>query len=448
MIKAPFYVVALSLSLIISGCGTSHRALFTKTPATYSYIFGEAQGSRITADHNADIYITPASCLKVLTAALAYKVLGADYRYETKLYQTKKGNKIEDVVISFAGDPTFSSEDLEHLFEEYSGRNVSRIILNRSLFKTPDYSNDIIIGDIGSSYAGPVSAASIDGNALHLLVTPGVCIVQDGFMKCVNAEIVSDTKYKLSASVATDDKPTSIKLTWCENSLHISGNIKNTDKPRKLRRYIRELDPYLLHKTQSILNKLKIRGKIMVVKDENLLPKNMQFIKSHRSRILAEIVPPAFKSSDNFVFDAIYLTLVHTKKNIKEWSEGSDIIKNMFKESFDLDLGGALIVDGSGLSRYNKIQTKQLYNILTKGSATQEFVESFARPGDKESTAEKRTDLPEGVRVKTGALLGVKCLCGYDSSVSKAFAIVVSGYSADALGIESDVSAFVSEKLR
>jgi D-alanyl-D-alanine carboxypeptidase len=76
---------------LLAGCASDHHeVLYNRKPAFYSYIIGDVEGGYIEAEHAADVYATPASCQKTITALLAYKALGPNFRFESKAYLTKK----------------------------------------------------------------------------------------------------------------------------------------------------------------------------------------------------------------------------------------------------------------------------------------------------------------------------------------------------------------------
>jgi D-alanyl-D-alanine carboxypeptidase/D-alanyl-D-alanine-endopeptidase (penicillin-binding protein 4) len=115
---------------------------------------------------------------------------------------------------------------------------------------------------------------------------------------------------------------------------------------------------------------------------------------------------------------------------IKEWKEGDAVIKSLVQKYFDVDMGNALIIDGSGLSRYNRIQTKTMFSLLKKGYSVKEFVDALPRPGETDTTLEKRVDLLPTIRAKTGAMSGISCLCGYNINGNsvKAFTTIFNSF--------------------
>ena len=140
--------------LLLAGCTTDHQELYNLKPAFYAYIIGDVYKDHIETEHAADVYAMPASCQKTITALLAYKTLGSDFRFETKAYLTKQRNGIQDVIVVASGDPTLTSENLKELLEPLQGRIIKgNIVIDASLFHTPEYSKNNMLDDVGSSYA-------------------------------------------------------------------------------------------------------------------------------------------------------------------------------------------------------------------------------------------------------------------------------------------------------
>ena len=96
-----------------------------------------------------------------------------------------------------------------------------------------------------------------------------------------------------------------------------------------------------------------------------------------------------------------------------------------------MNMEKALLVDGSGLSRYNRLQPKQLFEILKQGYSTKEFVAALATPGEANSTLEKRKILSTETKAKTGNMSGMSCLCGYHvkGKNTKAFVMIANSFS-------------------
>ena len=417
----------LLILLLLTGCSTEYRdRLYKQKPAFYAYILGDLQGRYINTEHYADVYATPASCQKVITALLAYKALGVDYRYQTKLYATKKEGVLHDVFIQFSGDPTLSTEALVELLKPLKNKTIhGSFILDASLFKTPPYSTNIMGYDKGSQYAQPVSAINIDKNLITVFAQ------STSLGKA--ARLRNDAGYGIDSLVKTSSDPSSIKLQWKGQRIQAKGSINPQDTPLLLEISPEEIDPYVRHKIQNVLKRLKIKARLCIVHDSIELPVKARLLKTIESETLGIIIPPALKVSDNFLFDSLYLSLIqkHSPNPIEDWHEGDPVIKDLIKHHFDMDVNKALFVDGSGLSRHNRIQPRQIFEILQKGYATKVFVEALPSPGEKNTTLEKRNTLPPNLQAKTGSLFGINCLCGYGTQGRKprAFVIITNSFA-------------------
>ena len=343
--------------------------------------------------------------------------------YQTKLWKTTKNNQIEDIIIEFSGDPTLTSNDLQKLLEPLKGKHiVGKIILDNSAFNTPPQSPNRMIDDIGVWYAQPVSAMNLDENLVSITVTPTILFQP--------ADIENNAGYTTN-SITTSLEKSTFKLTCEGEKLKADGSINITDKPVKLAISPVDINGFIVHKLKQILKALNINGKV-VIENARPLIQNATLIATHLSPPLNVFLPPALQKSDNFVFDCLYLTIIHSKNaySIKKWEDGDKIIKDLIKQHFDLTMDKALFVDGSGISRYNRVQPRQLFNLLQKGYAVKEFVSAMPFPAQPKSTLAKRGQLPTNIKAKTGSLSGICGLCGYIfQDQPKAFIIIANNFA-------------------
>lgn len=399
------HILLTIILLFIIGCAPNHyKLLYKQKPAFYSYVIS-SQEKKI--DYNPDVYITPASCQKTITAILANKTLTYDYQYKTDLYQ--RGN---DIIIKFSGDPVFTSENMIQLLEPLKNKKIKgKIIFDNSLYKTSHHSHNIMVDDIGTYYAPPISAIILDGNIVNIKVKAS----KDGEL----ADISNDTGYKIESIITTNKQPTNIKLSWENGKIKAIGNI-NINETKEIKLSPPELNPYILLKSENILNYLNIRGTI-TIKKELFEYSNAKLINSVKTAPLKEYLGKALYTSDNLIFDSIYLKIIHNYSNdIKEWEDGYSIIKSLIQAYLGVDLEEALLVDGSGLSRYNRIKTKSLHSILDKAFSIKEFVNAMPQ---------KELSNGRTIKVKTGSMSGIACLAGYHSEPAGSFVIISNSFS-------------------
>lgn len=441
------YCAAVLGIFFLTACASEEQVLYEKKPAFYSYIFGSVYENKIQKETHADVSATPASCQKTVTALLALKALGSDFQYETKLYVSKKDGAIQNVVIGFVGDPTLSSENLVTLLSSIKGQEVQgSIILDGSLYKTPVYSANGMIDDIGSPYMPPVSSVNIDGNIFEIKFATGSA------GQVIKAS--SDSPFAIDSSVLTATEGDSLKIVWKGDRIQATGHVNPDEQTKPIMIAPQTIDTFALYKVQRVMDQLQIKGKLALVKDRSQLPKELKQVASVHSKPLKEILPPALKMSDNFVFDSLYLTMLYRfspEKTIEDWTQGDVVMKALMKEHYGIDMDKGLMVDGSGLSRYNRIRPRLLFEVLKKGYEDKDFVNALARPGEEKSTLKNRTDLPEALYAKTGGLLGVSCLCGYElenTENPKVFVVMVNGFAPTAKELFQVIDPFIHKSLQ
>jgi D-alanyl-D-alanine carboxypeptidase/D-alanyl-D-alanine-endopeptidase (penicillin-binding protein 4) len=412
---------------LLSGCAIKQAdVLYRQTPAFYSYIFGKIHDNKLIAESAADVYVSPASCQKVIIALLAYQTLGADYRYETKLYATRKHNKIHDIIISFAGDPTLKTTDFLRLLEPIKKSGITgRVFLDISEFKTTPHSKNIMLDDLGTEYAQPVSSINIDENLIS--------VVAYSSKKGSSAILANNAGYCMDSEVLIGQEPSSTSIYIKNNRIQARGNINPKDLFSETKISPADFDYFIFLKIKQILQYINIKNKVIIISEANRKPTDLVLLNVVKSEFLDNIISRAIKKSDNFVFDALYLKIIHRYGfgRVKKWEDGDTVVKRLIKEYFKVDMSGARIVDGSGLSRYNQLQPRKLFMLLKHGYNLKEFVSALPSPGEPGSTLSKRTNLLDYVKAKTGNMAGISCLCGYGiNKHPTAFVIITNSFAA------------------
>lgn len=404
----------------------------------YSYIFGNIHNEEVDLKKNEEIYITPASCLKSVTTLVAIKELGVDYRFNTTLFKIEKSN---DLLMKFSGDPTLTVNDLKRILKSSANKKYHDIILDVSEYKLTPYATNIMVHDIGTSYTRPVYSANIDLNRITIDVKPG----KIGKL----AGIINNAGYKIVNKVTSSKKPTDLKIEWQDRKLVAKGNINIKEKPYRIYRSPINIKEYIQQKLVMILEDLNIKADIKFVA-EDYKNKNAKLVYNHKSDDLQQILKLSMGTSDNLVFDSIYEKILNKHQKefvIDDWHHGDKVFKSLIKRYYDIDLKDALIVDGSGISRFNRIQVKQLYELLQKGAEDKIFVKTFTAAGAKYTTLERRNLPDTDLKLKTGYMLCTACLCGYGKKdhTGKAFVFVVNNGPSNMTRLKQLVDGFVTD---
>lgn len=418
------------ICVLLSGCSYNHNKLYNTQPAFYSYIIGDVKSNKIYKQHSSKVYVTPASCQKTIIALVALKYLSPDFRFNTKLFLAKnKNSTIQDAVISFSGDPNLTSDELLQLLTPLKNKKIKgSIILDASIYNTPSYSEGLMLSDIGMWYSTPVSAINIDQNLFTVQIFP------NKLDKLANVQ--NEMNFQVNSDIVTTNDSSKIYLFWNEGIIQAQGNVNITDTVIEKKLSPAKIETYIKIKIENILKQLNIKGDVKILYKKEQLPKNLVLANTIESEPLSKAIIPALKKSDNLFFDSLYLTIIHSHDSakIKNWGDGSVVIKKLIKQYYDIDFENSVIIDGSGLSRYNQVQPLKLFELLKKGFLVTEFVNALANPGEEKSTLLKRK-LPHTIKAKTGHVIGINCLCGYnikpylsEKDSSQAFVIIANSF--------------------
>ena len=141
--------------------------------------------------------------------------------------------------------------------------------------------------------------------------------------------------------------------------------------------------------------------------------KRMQ-IGVHTSAPLDEIMRSCMMRSDNLFAESMLRT--YSKLNGYDGSTASGAKRELeYWEEKSMPLEGVVIVDGSGLSRTNRV-TADFMGEMLKSMSDNVFYASFFPLAGQEGTLRKflaETPLDSYIAMKTGSMNGIQCYAGY-----------------------------------
>lgn len=153
-------------------------------------------------------------------------------------------------------------------------------------------------------------------------------------------------------------------------------------------------------------------------------PDGARVLATHYSAPVVELLNTLLKESDNLYADCLF------KKMGGSWEHGQLTLQCFLKEGIGIDPNELIVVDGSGLSRYNLISPDQMIVFLKAMKRAAPFRSALA-VGGKDGTLERRMQGFQGrVEAKSGSMSGVTSLCGYLTSESGEefiFAVFING---------------------
>ncbi|MEN6616386.1 MAG: D-alanyl-D-alanine carboxypeptidase/D-alanyl-D-alanine-endopeptidase, partial [Syntrophorhabdus sp.] len=160
-----------------------------------------------------------------------------------------------------------------------------------------------------------------------------------------------------------------------------------------------------------------------------------QTLALYRSPRLAEIMKVVNKLSNNLYAEMLLVAMGNTLNQGTNGPRATDAALAALARA-GVDTAGIVMADGSGLSRYNLITTRQLADILrvmAKGPYADHFYESLPIMSIDGTLGRRLKDSAATgkVRAKTGTITGVRSLSGYlttKTGENLVFSIISNGH--------------------
>ena len=369
--KVAAFTLWLLMSLLFEGSITDVRAADSETIKALigpgdSILVADPAGRIIIAENEYQ-KLVPASILKIFTSLAALHYLGSDYRYATEFFIDQNFN----LKIKGYGDPLLISEVVNVISRLLAGLIGSATIIN-----------DIIVDD--SYFNQPLTIPGVSSSTQPYDATNGAL--------CVNFNTVFFKRTQSGYASAEAQTPLlpyaekKIKLLKPKSSRIVLSHIEkeNTIYAGRLFRY------FLSH------NGLDLRG---TVKPGRVDKSADKLIYRYVSRFsLPQIIVKLLEHSNNFTTNQLLISC-----GIKIFGQPGNLEKGVaalvkFAEE-ELQIRDIIIVEGSGISRENRISADQMMRVLAKFEPHRTLMRRQGRE-----------------YYKTGTLNGINTRAGYIAS--------------------------------
>jgi serine-type D-Ala-D-Ala carboxypeptidase/endopeptidase (penicillin-binding protein 4) len=386
----------------------------------------------------------PASSLKILTAAAALHTLGVDYRFSTKLCtdgRKKKHELIGNLYIKGAADPELSIHALEELVFALKLQGIQRIsgdlCIDVSLFDEIEQGPGWMWDEGAVYYNSPVGPLVVNHGCIDIWVRPNAAINEAPTVyvrpKTDYVTILSDAK------VSQEENTLTLKRRWMskENIIDISGKISLSKEPYYEAIPLEAPHFYTACVLKELLakNGIGLSGEIKIKK----VPEGSMELAAVSSRPLSQIVEQMLKESDNLTADMLFKKIGETRFGAPgTWQKGSHAMRDFLSVQVGLDIERVIIMDGSGLSRYNLLSPHHFALALAwmkkQFGCSAEFCAALPIAGIDGTLAERMQEasVKGKVRAKTGGMTGISTLSGYatlSSGEEAVFSIMLSGFT-------------------
>ena len=360
-------------------------------------------------EHNEKILMHPASVQKILTLPAIMETLGDDYEFTTSIFS--RGN--DGYLIKLGADPYFSYSDLKGLVREIDTKTIKQIYIDDSIIENKDWGEGWQWDDNLNILMPKFNSYNMDKNLLKITVVPqnGQTMIINAskypiaFFNDVSIGDINNVKVSRDSSISSD--ALTISGTVCKPCTIIipSNNLKRYFNV-KLTQALEDRNIYL--KNSNIVTKQN--------SSDNLITSVKHPIERGEYDIL--------KNSNNMVIETA--SKLAAQKAFQETGTDINAIKlfNSYFEKLGLDYSEIKIVDASGVSKNNLVNTDFVTEYLVK-SKDNITLEKMAKPSEG-TLSERLIPIKENLKAKTGTLSDISSIAGYlTSKTGKKYAFCI-----------------------
>ena len=397
----------------------------------FSVTLMDTRSGKDLATYRPDHQLIPASNMKLLTSGTALSVLGPDF-----VFQTMVMRKGDQVILLGAGDPALADPDL--LREMKLSVDDFLTIWTDAIVKSGTPPTEIIADDrvfdrewvhptwpaaqLNRSYCAEVCGLNFHRNVVTIFAKPGAIGRAPAISLEPSAPWMSITNR--ARSVGRDKRHTAWAsrvadtndITLHGDVLHASSPVEVTihDNPTHLARLVAE--------RVGAATGTKVASRAATADDDFSNAKVLHVVRSTLPTVLAR----CNMDSENLFAESLIKRVGHdVTRTPGSWNNGAAVVRMQIIERLGSEAGPvAVVADGSGMSRENRVTTHLLAEWLTSlqadGRLADTFLASLPRAAE-EGTLNKRFSgvrLKNDVRAKSGYLSGVSALSGYVSDPS------------------------------
>lgn len=429
--------------------------------ASISFYAYDLDSNKIISGISSSRSLVPASTMKLVTTATALEMMGSGKRFTTTI---KYSGEIDtncvlngNIYIVGGGDPALGS----HRYQNHYGNFLEkwarailnlgidsingRVIGDASIFSEQMIPSTWIWGDLGNYYGSGPCGLSIYENRCALTLISGNK-GDSTYISCVNPYIPNlEFDNHVKGMITSKDQSYIFGAPYQEARIIKGGIPVNQEEfevagsipdPTYLAAFELDMELKEAGVKTSNLPSTKRRSKINGEKVEN---ENKHVITTTRSPTLASIISATNMHSVNLYAEHLLNQIGVFKYRSGDTGSGSVAVYEFWKAK-GLDVDGLYVSDGSGLSRFNAINAKQLVGILKlmyESKNYKVFLSTLPVAGKSGTLRNvgRGTTASGRVKAKSGTMTRVKSYAGYVTTKSKknvAFAIIANNYNCSA----------------
>ncbi len=404
---------------------------------------------------NAQAPFNPASLFKLFTTTAALELLGPAWRWRTPVWldgAVREGVLEGNLVIQGRGDPTLVLERVWLLLrrvQQFGVREIrGDIVLDRSAFAPGEASPGDFDGKPLRPYNVQPDALLLNYKAVQLAFTPdaerGVARVH---MQPALAGVQVDAGVPLSEGPCNDWRA-ALQADFTDPArLRLAGRFPLACGQRDWPLAYPEPQRFNARMLEALW--LEMGGRLGGTVREGSAPANQAPSFEVESPPLAEVVRDINKFSNNVMAQQLFLTLGLEQIGSGTPQAAHEVLRNWLELRLGSDASGAVLDNGSGLSRRTRVSARLLARLLQhiwSGPAMPELLASLPVSG-LDGTMRRSLALPGRAHLKTGSLDGVTAVAGVvlgDSGRRHVLVAIVNHPNAESPHVRTAIDALIA----
>ena len=402
--------------------------------------------------------LIPASTQKLLTAVAALDTFGPGHRFETRVLAASApdaGGNVGDLFVVGGGDASLTSEQWWRLAADLRAYGLTRVqgdlVLDDSAFDRVRW-HPSWEPVTARAYHGPVGALTANYGAFRVVIAPG----SPGEAARVRIDPPVPYLALVNRTQTVAGARASLRVERLagrgRERVVVSGRIAPGAEPKEVWRSVADPRAYAgaVLRLQLEANGIAVAGTVRAGSP----PPDAVELHAFKGHPVHHVVELALKYSSNMIAESLVKGIALAEARARgqgapaSWETGMAQVRLRLR-SIGVGLDGVTLVDGSGLSRENRVSAQALVSALRAADAR------FAIGPDllaglpiaaEDGTLEERAEGAHArVRAKTGTLDGVTTLAGHahtEDGRELVFALLVNGYRGPAGPAVDAVDAF------
>jgi len=419
------YILFILVNLLFSqNIYSELEKLLSKVPYSteYSIYIYNLTTDKPIFSYNIDKPLKPASLTKLYTTAVSIMTVGINKDIKLSFYTNDKnindGIIRGNLYIKGFGNPLVTDNDLKNFVDYLKRKGIKQItgniIYDESFFDTLYNRIEWIEGEPNINPIPPVSSIILNRNILTLSLQP-TKKNKPAIVQFKNSgpyiKIINNTLTRKNTSISVNQT--------VDNSyvIRISGTLSKKSRGYNISDSIKNPSFFTAAYLANLFynNNISFNGRII----KSTIKYNETINIYNISSKLEEIISIVNKRSDNFIAECLFKINGAYYSGIQGNSFYSTQAVNTFLRNNGIFSIGTDLVDGSGLSHYNRTTTKSIVELLKfmylKKSIFPFYYESLSIASEDGTLRHRfyNTDAEKNFHGKTGTLNGVSALSGY-----------------------------------